>query len=141
MTGSRQTILQTILLVDDEPSDLDMARKTLEGLGYEVLTAGDGQGALNLYRKFGQTVAMLVTDVAMSPMNGCELAVQLAAIQPDIKVLFVSGYAGAGVLRRERIADLKATFLRKPFTAEQLTTEVRALLTRRGTKTVQSGVL
>jgi len=135
MTGSRQTIL----LVDDEPSDLDMARKTLEGLGYEVLTAGDGQGALNLYRKFGQTVAMLVTDVAMSPMNGCELAVQLAAIQPDIKVLFVSGYAGAGVLRREKVAEMKAAFLRKPFTAEQLAERVQGLLAPRLVKTLQTG--
>jgi two-component SAPR family response regulator len=75
----------------------------------------------------------------MAPMNGCELAVQLAAIQMDIKVLFVSGYAGAGVLRRERIAELNAAFLRKPFTVEQLTTQVHALLTRQGVKTLQYG--
>jgi FixJ family two-component response regulator len=94
---------------------------------------------LSVYREYGQPVALLVTDVAMSPMNGCELAVQLAAIQMDIKVLFVSGYAGAGVLRREKVAELKAAFLRKPFTAEQLTERVQALLTPRVVKTVRSG--
>jgi two-component SAPR family response regulator len=73
-------------------------------------------------------------------MNGCELALQLAAIQLNLKVLFISGYTGAGVLRREKIADLNAAFLRKPFTAEQLTTQVRALLAARDIQTVQSGV-
>ena len=130
---------RTILLVDDEPSDLEMARKALEGLGYEVLAAEDGHSALSLYREHGNPVALLVTDVAMAPMNGCELAVQLAAIQMDIKVLFVSGYAGAGVLRRERIAELNAAFLRKPFTVDQLTAQVQALLTRQGVKTLQYG--
>jgi CheY-like chemotaxis protein len=131
--------VQTILVVDDEPSDLEVGRKALEAMGYRVLAAGDGPSALSVYREYGQPVALLVTDVAMSPMNGCELAVRLAAIQMDIKVLFVSGYAGAGVLRREKVAELKAAFLRKPFTAEQLTERVRALLTPRVVKAVQTG--
>ena len=131
--------VQAILVVDDEPSDLELARKALEGLGYKVLAAGDGPSALGVYREFGAPVALLVTDVAMSPMNGCELAVHLASIQPDIKVLFVSGYAGAGVLRREKIVELKAAFLRKPFTGSQLTERVRALLAPKFAKTVQSG--
>jgi len=130
---------ETVLVVDDEPSDLEMAREALEGLGYQVLAAGDGSSALSIYRDFGEPVALLVTDVAMSPMNGCELAVRLAAIQQDIKVLFVSGYAGAGVLRREKVLELKAAFLRKPFTAEQLTERVSALLAPRVGKTLQSG--
>lgn len=129
----------TILVVDDEPSDLEMARSALKGLGYQVLAAGDGSSALSAYREFGEPVALLVTDVAMSPMNGCELAVQLAAIQQDIKVLFVSGYAGAGVLRREKVVELKAAFLRKPFTAEQLAERVSSLLAPRVVKTVGSG--
>ena len=118
-------------MVDDEPSDLEMVRKAIEGLGYEVLAAEDGQSALNLYRQCGKQVVLLVADVAMSPMNGCELALQLAAIQMNLKVLFISGYAGAG--------DLNAEFLRKPFAAEQLTTHVRALLAAQDIKTVQSG--
>ena len=131
--------MRTILVVDDEPSDLELARKALAGLGYKVLAAGDGPGALGIYRESAEPVALLVTDVAMSPMNGCELAVRLAAIQPDIKVLFVSGYAGAGVLRREKVVELRAAFLRKPFTGEQLTERVQALLAPRFAKTVQSG--
>jgi CheY-like chemotaxis protein len=130
---------ETIVVVDDEPSDLEMARKALEGLGYKVLAAGDGPSALSVYREFGERVAMLVTDVAMSPMNGCELALRLAAIQMDLKVLFVSGYAGAGVLRRDKVVELKAGFLRKPFTAEQLTERVQAMLAPRVVRAVQSG--
>ena len=129
---------ETILVVDDEPSDLEVARTALEGLGYNVLAAGDGPSALSVYREFGEPIALLVTDVAMSPMSGCELAVRLAAIQMDMKILFVSGYAGAGVLRREKVAELKAAFLRKPFTAEQLTECVQALLAPRVLKTARS---
>lgn len=128
-----------ILVVDDEPLDLELVRKAIEGLGYEVLAAEDGQSALNLYRQCGKQVVLLVTDVAMSPMNGCELALQLAAIQMNLKVLFISGYAGAGILRREKVADINAEFLRKPFTAGQLTTQVRTLLAAQDIKTVQSG--
>jgi len=131
--------VQTILVVDDEPSDLEVARKALEGMGYRVLAAGDGPSALSVYREHGEPVALLVTDVAMSPMNGCELAVRLAAIQTDIKVLFVSGYAGAGVLRREKVVELRAAFLRKPFAAGQLTERVGSLLAPRLGKTVQTG--
>jgi len=130
-----------ILVVDDEPSDLNTARAALEGLGYQVLAAGDGPSALSIYREYGEPIALLVSDVAMSPMNGCELAVRLAAIQMDIKVLFVSGYAGAGVLRREKVVELKAAFLRKPFTAEQLAERVQSLLAPQAVKTVQSGAL
>jgi len=82
-----------------------------------------------------------VAIVGATGALGFGLAVRLAAIQMDIKVLFVSGYAGAGVLRREKVVELKAAFLRKPFTAEQLAERVQSLLAPQAVKTVQSGAL
>ena len=119
---------ETVLIVDDEPTDVDMLRKALEEVGFNVLTAGDGYSAIRVFRGFGSEVSLLVVDVAMSPMNGCDLALQLAAFQPKLKVLFVSGYTGAEILRREGMAGLSANFLRKPFTKEQLRERVRALI-------------
>ena len=108
---------ETVLIVDDEPTDVDMLRKALEEVGLNVLTAGDGYSAIRVFRDFGSEVRLRVVDVAMSPMNGCDLALQLAAFQPKLKVLFVSGYTGAEILRREGMAGLSANFLRKPISA------------------------
>jgi two-component system, cell cycle sensor histidine kinase and response regulator CckA len=121
-------IMQTILVVDDEPSDLQMARNALESLGYRVVTAGDAQAALQLYRQLESPIALLIADVAMAPVNGCDLALQLTVKQPDLKVLFISGYTGAEVLRRKGIPGLNAAFLRKPFSADQLADQTRFMI-------------
>ncbi|PYT20898.1 MAG: hypothetical protein DMG57_40445 [Acidobacteria bacterium] len=118
----------TVLIVDDEPTDVDMLRNALEEVGFNVLTAGDGYSAIRVFRNFKSQVKLLIVDVAMSPMNGCDLALQLAAFQPRLKVLFVSGYTGAEILRREGMAGLSADFLRKPFTKDQLRERVWALV-------------
>ena len=119
---------QTILVVDDEPADLDKARKSLERLGFTVLTAGDGDSAINAYRDHGHPVELLIADVAMAPMNGCDLALRLSTYQENMKVLFVSGYTGSQVLTREGMRGLNAEFLRKPFSGELLAETVRAML-------------
>jgi two-component system, cell cycle sensor histidine kinase and response regulator CckA len=121
-------LTEIILVVDDEPSDLDMARNALESLGYRVVTAGDAQTAMQLYRDLGEPIDLLIADVAMAPVNGCDLALQLTLKQPDLKVLFISGYTGAEVLRREGIPGLNAAFLRKPFSAQQLAREARSMV-------------
>jgi|SRR5947207_2477446 len=121
-------VREIILVVDDEPSDVDMARTSLENLGYRVETAGDAHTALRLYRDLGEPIALLIADVAMAPINGCDLALQLTALQPDLKVLFISGYTGAEVLRRDGIPGINAAFLRKPFTANQLARQARSMV-------------
>jgi CheY-like chemotaxis protein len=119
---------QTILVVDDEPADLDKARKSLERLGFTVLTAGDGDSAIRAYRDQGQPVELLIADVAMAPMNGCELALRISKYQEKLKVLFVSGYTGSQVLTREGLRGLDGGFLRKPFTGDQLAETVLAIV-------------
>lgn len=120
-------VRKKILVVDDEPSDLEMIRDSLEGQGHRVFTASDGEAARELYKE-NSPIDLLVTDVAMTPVNGCDLANGLINLQPDLKVMFVSGYTGAEVLRQGSVAGVKATFLRKPFTRERLVYEVREFL-------------
>ncbi|MCU1275028.1 MAG: sensor hybrid histidine kinase [Bryobacterales bacterium] len=131
-------VTEVILVVDDEPSDLDMARNSLENLGYRVLTAGDAQTAVRMYRELDEPIALLIADVAMAPVNGCDLALQLTAKQPDLKVLFISGYTGAEVLRRDGIPGLNAAFLRKPFTASQLARQVGSMVEQKELRANQS---
>src|SRR5881296_3175939 len=84
----------TVLIVDDEPTDVDMLRKALEEVGFNVLTAGDGYSAIRVFRNFKSEVKLLVVEVALSQMKGCDLGLRLGASRPKLKVLFVSGYPG-----------------------------------------------
>ena len=118
---------ETILVVEDEPNVLALARRFLTRLGYQVLAASNGMDALKVHESHPDVVSMVITDVVMPQMDGQELAQRLSARRPGLKVLFTSGYpndviAGYGVLPEE------ANFLQKPFTGADLARRVRALL-------------
>jgi PAS domain S-box-containing protein len=120
---------ETVLLVEDEAA---LRRATLEFLslrGYTVLEAKDGKEALAVAGKFGKPIDLTVTDVVMPHMSGGQLAKQFAALHPETKVLFVSGYAGQTILDH-KVVDVEHNFLQKPFTLRQLANKVRAVLDR-----------
>lgn len=118
---------ETILVVEDEPDVRDLFRKILERAGYSVLDACDGQAALELARAQGDGFDLLLTDVVMPNMGGIELAVELQADRPDLKVLFVSGYGGSNMLDRGNLPPGTA-YLPKPFTPEALLRKLRMVL-------------
>src|SRR5947207_2145836 len=72
------------LAVDDEPSDLEAIRHTLVRAGYDVETANDAKTAMEIFQSDGG-FDLLVTDVAMSPTNGCDLAADLVKLKPDLR--------------------------------------------------------
>jgi CheY-like chemotaxis protein len=115
-----------ILAVDDELADMENLKRVLGDSGYKVITARAGQEALDAHAQQGK-IDLLVTDIAMSPMNGRELAHALLARQEDLRVIFVSGYVGEQALRDDSSFP-GAAFLRKPFVAENLQRMVRAAL-------------
>ena len=114
-----------ILVVDDEPVDLEMMRDILAQAGYEPITATSAKEALAIYRKHQGEICLLLTDVAMSPIGGCELAVRIIELANYLPVIFVSGYAGAHALRYKGESLSHSIFLRKPFTLEELVAKVR----------------
>src|ERR1700730_13488163 len=102
------------LAVDDEPSDLDNLRRALANGGYQVLTASDAKTAMEIFQDHADSVEVLVTEVAMSPVNGCDLAEALVHQKPDLQVVFVSGYSGSlGVGYSVPISHF--AFVAKPF--------------------------
>ena len=121
-------VRQTILVVDDEPSDLNTIRDLLVENAYAVLTASDGLDAIRIYQERKAPIALLISDVAMNPMGGVELAHTLRELQKDLKVLFISGYAGAEVLRRIETLET-AAFLAKPIERDAVLRKVREFLT------------
>jgi DNA-binding NtrC family response regulator len=116
---------ETVLLVEDEVLVGRLARTALEQSGYEVLFASNGREALNVADAHLGTIDLLVSDVVMPEMHGPDLAQQLCQRRPGLKVLFISGYIHDG---GERLGMSASPFLAKPFTLNQLSDKVRAVL-------------
>ncbi|MGJ5815531.1 PAS domain S-box protein [Paludibaculum fermentans] len=118
---------ETILIAEDHDQVRGFSESVLRGLGYEVLTARDGEEALQVAAAHTGPLHLLLTDVAMPRMNGRELARKLLTKKPDLKVLFISGYT-ANVIAQQDVAEQGLEFLPKPFTPDQLGEKVRSIL-------------
>ena len=118
---------ETILLVEDEVGIRELASDFLQGRGYMVLTAMDGNEALRIAEGHEDLIHLLVTDVVMPNVGGKELSQRLREVRPQIKVLFMSGYPDHPALAS---ADRGAptTVLQKPFSLDMLAHKVRGLL-------------
>lgn len=118
---------ETVLLVEDEASILDMSREMLTKLGYRVLTAGTPGEALRQVRAHNGEIQLLITDVVMPEMNGLDLAILLSEINPGLKCLFLSAYT-ADIIAHRSMLDEGMHFLQKPFSRKDLATKVREAL-------------
>ena len=115
---------ETILLVEDEPPVRQLFATALVRAGYRVLEARNGQEALLVFEKHAGTIHLLLTDMRMPFMGGGELARQLQAKHPDLKLLCISGYPG------EEQETMACDFLAKPFSRDDLLVKVREVLDR-----------
>jgi CheY-like chemotaxis protein len=118
---------ETVLLVEDAQSVRIVIRDYLESGGYFVLEAETFEQALEFAQKHQGPIHLLLTDVVMPGMGGAELARQIRAVRPDIRVLYMSGYAPRAAGRDEGLEE-GAPFLQKPFTSEDLLWSVRRAL-------------
>jgi two-component system, cell cycle sensor histidine kinase and response regulator CckA len=115
-----------VLVVDDEQTIRQAARRILESIGYKVLEAEDGIRAIDLLSD-DTPVDLLMADLQMPELTGEEMARQLRARRPELKVLYVSGYVDRLLNERPILWEDEA-FLEKPFTFEGLTEAVSLLL-------------
>ncbi|MCL4297881.1 MAG: PAS domain S-box protein [Anaerolineae bacterium] len=118
---------ETILLVEDEETVRKLARTALEGKGYTILEASDGGAALSLFEQHQGLIDLMVTDVVMPQMSGRELAEQLKVLQPQLKVLFMSGYTDDAIVRHG-LLTAEVEYLSKPFSLNSLASKVREVL-------------
>ena len=116
--------IETILVVEDEESLLEIAKESLESFGYTVLTASSGPDALKLVSANEGTIDLMLTDVVMPGMSGRELADTLKQKLPELKVIFMSGYTDDSVVRHG-VNHEKVAFLQKPFAPFDLLKKVR----------------
>ncbi len=118
---------ETILLVEDEISILNMIKKMLEILGYTVLASNNPFEALDIAKKYSGTIHLLFTDVIMSKMNGVDLSKLISALHPQIKTIYSSGYP-ADILYQHNITINDANYLQKPIPFVILASTVRKVL-------------
>ena len=118
---------ETVLLVEDEPALRDLITIALTGSGFTVLTAPGPADALTLSRRHTGPLHLLLTDVIMPGMDGPALAKQVQKERPDIKILFMSGYA-TNFIMHDGMVDPGTNFLEKPFHPRTLLSKVRQVL-------------
>lgn len=116
---------QTILVVDDEPLIRRLLRSLLQPLNLEILEAGTGDEALEIFDRHHDSISLLLTDVVMPGMHGDDLAARLLESRPNLPVIFISAYC-----TQIQPALRKFACLSKPFRLEDVRSTVREILAR-----------
>lgn len=118
---------KTILVVDDEPEIRKLVGAMVSQFGYTAITADSGEHAMTLYKNQKGPLALLITDVVQPGMSGPMLADKLSELQPDLKVLYISGYDNTHVVQKY-VVEKGHALLSKPFTVGELQNKMRELL-------------
>lgn len=114
---------EMVLLVEDEQSILQLGKKMLERLGFQVLHAISPSEAIKLAEEYAGSIDLLITDVVMPEMNGRDLADRLHTLYPDLKIMFMSGYTADSIAHRG-VLDEGVNFIHKPFSQQELAIKV-----------------
>ncbi len=120
---------ETILIVEDNEDLREFMQDLLEGSGYSVRLAGDGEEGISEFRKYPREVSLIITDVMMPKMSGKELKESIDLEFPGTKFLFISGYTES-VVHHGFVLASQVDFLQKPFSAYQFSDKVRKILDR-----------
>ena len=115
---------ETVLLVEDEEMVRELASSVLQQYGYQVLAAADPEEAVRLSEGYEGPIHLLLTDVVMPGMSGRELAELLHPRYPEMKVLYISGYA-ENAISHHGVLDPGIAFLAKPFSPKVLANRVQ----------------
>jgi two-component system, cell cycle sensor histidine kinase and response regulator CckA len=119
---------QKILVVEDQQELRSILSRTLRNAGYTIIEAPNGLAALEVYKNYGSPIDMVITDVVMPKMGGREFSENLYKLNPNVIILFLSGYTEDTLLKYGISGERNNRFIDKPFSAETLLTKVRELL-------------
>jgi len=119
--------------VDDEPNILEVTEAMLQTMGYNVLTAADGQEAISIFENKAQTVDLTILDIIMPGASGGETFDRIKEVHPDARVLLSSGYSIKG--EAQKIMDRGCDgFIQKPYNLEKLSEKLQQILGCKETK-------
>jgi PAS domain S-box-containing protein len=122
---------ETVLMVEDDHVLRLLNRTVLEGAGYRVIEAANGEDAVAQFKLHRDEISLVVMDLVMPKMNGRKAYAEICTIRPGVKVIFISGYA-ADVIMEKGISTEGFRFIRKPIKPRDYLREVRAELDRQG---------
>jgi len=120
---------EIILVAEDHDGLREMARATLEGLGYQVKLARDGEEAIQVFQAHREEIALVLLDVVMPKLGGPQLYARLTAAKPELPVIFTTGYS-TEIASLSALLEKGIPVLRKPYTPAQLGRKVREALDR-----------
>jgi two-component system cell cycle sensor histidine kinase/response regulator CckA len=129
--GGEKAVLgrgETILLVDDEKSLLNLGRDMLEGGGYVSLVAESGEDAVDIYKREKARIDLVILDLVMPGMGGYKCFEELRALDPGLKVVVTSGYAPSNEVVKKILESSGTAFVRKPYRLTNMLKTVRELL-------------
>ncbi|MBP1752921.1 MAG: domain S-box [Geobacteraceae bacterium] len=118
---------ETILVVEDEEFVRHFLEKTLGRAGYRVIVAEDGEKAVTKFQDHGHSVSLVISDMVMPKKSGREMYEDIQRINPDIKVLFISGYS-RDIIEGNGVLGENVDFIAKPFTRKDLLDKTRSIL-------------
>jgi two-component system, cell cycle sensor histidine kinase and response regulator CckA len=118
----------TVLVVDDEPNDVEAMRIPLEKAGFRILSAESYDGALKIHQQQPDGIDMAILDISLPGQNGVDLFQELLKRKTDLKVLFVSGHVGAEIIRFYGLRTTDRHFLKKPFQVADLLARVHEII-------------
>jgi two-component system, cell cycle sensor histidine kinase and response regulator CckA len=117
-----------VLVVDDEPVDIIVVQKSLERAGYRVWSGSDCAQGLEVFQSHADEIDILIADVSLPDKTGIELAKACVRLKRSLKILFISGWAGAEFLDYVGISKEDLHFLPKPFRSSKLVSRVAEVL-------------
>ena len=118
---------EMILVVEDDKSILELMKRTLEKLDYRIITATNGEEALNCYEKYKEKLSLIISDMVMPGLSGLELIETLRAKDPSIKIILVTGYPVEERINRI-LKRKKTSWIQKPFKIQEFSKIVRETL-------------
>ena len=114
------------MLAEDDQVVRELTKTLLEGFGYNVIEAADGEDAINKFVGDKDGIQLLILDLIMSKKSGKEAYDEIKKIRPDVKALFTSGYA-IDIIKRKGLLEEGFNFISKPILPKELITKVREL--------------
>jgi len=116
-----------VLFVDDEETVRSVGKRLLKRMGFEVLLANDGQEAVEVFARYGQTIGLVILDMTMPRMDGKEALEHIKKIRSDVKIVLSTGYSERDVAANFQGRGFDA-FIQKPYNYRELKDVVRMLL-------------
>ena len=118
---------ETILVIEDEDSLRNLAKRILEKSGYKVITASDGEQGFHIFKKNKEHIDLIITDILMPELNGIDMIDKIKKSYPNLPVIFMSGYTENALLQYN-LKELQSKFIPKPFTPQMLAKKVSEIL-------------